>query len=96
MSDWLPIETAPFEMVSPSGREEDADPWLSWCLLWISDEFGGLPLVGGMDAGHWLYRIDDRACGEIQTVPTHWMPLPSPPIDEDKPRSSAGMLEGLV
>ena len=80
MSDpWQPISTAPFDMVSPSGREEDADPWLDWCLLWIPDAHGGLPIVGGMDAGIWLYRDAQRACGEIEINPTHWMPQPEPP-----------------
>ena len=79
--EWQPIDTAPFEMVSPTGRPEDADPWLSWCLLWIPDEFGGLPIVGGMDAGYWLYRDGQRACGALKTKPTHWMPLPDQPHD---------------
>jgi hypothetical protein len=72
MTDWQPISTAPFEYVH-------GQRWLEWCLLWIPDEHGGFPVVGGMDAEQWLFRDDERACGEIQTEPTHFMPLPQPP-----------------
>ena len=77
--EWRDIKTAPVDMVSPSGRAEDADPWIDWCLLWIPDKHGGLPIVGGMDAGTWLYRDEERRCGEIQTPPTHYMPIPAAP-----------------
>lgn len=79
---WRPISSAPFEMVSPSGRPEDADPWLDWCLLWVPDEHGGVEIVGGMDAGMWLERDADRCCGELERAPTYWMPLPAKPLTD--------------
>lgn len=73
-SPWRPITEAPFELIM-------GDRWLDWCLLWIHDEHGGFPIVGGMDAELWLFRDDERACGELVTEPTHWMPLPPAPTD---------------
>lgn len=82
--EWQPIETAPFEVLS------FGDKWLEWCLLWIPDQYGGFPIVGGMDADEWLWRDDNRACGGIETEPTHWMPLPPPPEQDQKQVDDAG------
>jgi hypothetical protein len=58
-------------------RKEEQDT--GWRLLWVPDEYGGLPIVGCMDAETWIYRDDERACGDLTKTPTHWMPLPPPP-----------------
>lgn len=69
---WQPIETAPFTF-------DDGRRWLTWCLLWVPDQYGGLAIVGGMNADEWLWRDDERACAGFQTAPTHWRHLPEPP-----------------
>ena len=68
-SPWRPIETG----------VQDTD----WRLLWVPDEHGGLPIVGCMDAETWIYRDDERACGYLTKLPSHWMPLPPPPKTEE-------------
>ncbi len=80
VTQWQPIETAPFEDVEYAPGMPP-DKWLTWCLLGRMDEFGWLEWVGGMDAGMWLHRDDRRACGDSE-VPTHWMPLPAAPTGE--------------
>ena len=70
--EWQPIETAPFTF-------DDGRRWLTWCLLWVPDQYGGLAIVGGMNADEWLWRDDERSCAGFQTAPTHWRHLPAPP-----------------
>ena len=74
MSDWQPIESAPFETDSATDEK-----WLAWCLLFVPDDYGGVVLVGGMSGGYWLHRDDRRRCSELENPPTHWMLLPKKP-----------------
>ena len=67
---------------SPWRLIEDGVQDTDWRLLWVPDEHGGLPIVGCMDAETWIYRDDERACGQLIKLPTHWMPLPPPPKKE--------------
>lgn len=65
MSDWQPIETAPKD-------------WTHVLLAFGSSVAEGYWLEG---ADLWLYAntsIDDESC--IIDDPTHWMPLPAPPV----------------
>lgn len=73
---WQPIETAPREPFDKYGHEEG--PTILIC--------GGF-----MDAcrpavrtGHWKGRRTnawcDTALGRCPKMPTHWMPLPHPPV----------------
>ena len=77
--DWQPITTAPFEDIfyAPGMSAK----WLTWSLLARKDDHGWVQWVGGMDAGMWLFREPERACGD-SPEPTHWMPLPQPPKEE--------------
>lgn len=70
--DWQPIETLPTKVVHDEHNSE-------WVLVWVPDKWGGFPIVGLLDSGTWLYRNDERECGEFENDPTHWMPLPEPP-----------------
>ena len=81
---WHPISEAPFDIVQTTGKPEDADPWLSWCLLARKDEHGWVEWVGGMDGGIWLGREDNRVCWECQP-PTYFQYLPAPPAAAEKP-----------
>lgn len=71
---WQPIATAPKE---------------GWVLLVESD---GEPIVGGyVDFGDDVpkgYKNGwfDNATGRYEITPTHWMPLPAPPVAEGETR----------
>jgi len=75
MTDWQPIETAP----------RDGKPVLVWnsgCSYWIASF--RLPLRGER------YYQDAHAVREWRddygrfATPTHWMPLPPPPVGAEK------------
>lgn len=73
---WQAIETLP----DVCGHEPPCgEGWHPPVLVYVPDRFGGVILVAQRDAGMWLFRDDTRACDELTTEPTHWMPLPDPP-----------------
>jgi hypothetical protein len=66
MSDWQPIETAP---------TDGAFVMLYWPTMSITR----YPVVGFNHGDEYGWELaDDRDYGEV--IPTHWMPLPSPPV----------------
>ena len=77
MSEWQPIETVPVITDFGTGCEWTEE----WFLLFVPDEYGGMMIVGSLEADEWIYRDAERACGALHEKPTHWMPLPPPPRD---------------
>lgn len=67
VSDWEPIETAPF-----------LDVWLMPCILGRQRPWGFETWVGQCSDGIWLVRDGNGGCFETDR-PTHWMPLPESP-----------------
>lgn len=85
LDGWRPIETVP-----SSYTKEPISRWVDWLLLGRYDDHGWVEWVGGMDADEWLDRDSERCCGASLT-PTHWQPLPQPPVHEtegDKSRDA--------
>ena len=73
---WQPIETAPREPFDKYGHEEG--PTILLCGGFMD---AGRPTVR---TGHWKGRRTnawcDTALGRCPKMPTHWMPLPHPPV----------------
>ena len=72
MSKWQLIETAPKQKVILLFAVTSSDPenWKMDTGHWL-DGFRGEP-------GYWIWEGRKLAAYEIQ--PTHWMPLPEPPL----------------
>ena len=65
--DWQPIETAPKD-----GTKFDA---------WIPDNFGGHRMCDmSFNTRGKLRRYGLLSDDELPRWPTHWMPLPAPPV----------------
>jgi hypothetical protein len=74
MSDWQPIETAPSN-----------EGWIGPCLFAKKEQWGWEIWVGQCDDGNiWLARCGEGICAD-GPVPTHWTPLPNPPLPGDHP-----------
>lgn len=70
MREWQPIETADKEayaILLTDGREVDVGGWVS-----AADQGAEMGEEYAIAAGWWFL-------GNIDMVPTHWMPLPDPP-----------------
>lgn len=78
MSEWQPISTAP----------KDGDQVLLWSEMW--EMTWGIQ-IGRFEAGKWWCQegsvgeddfdeIDEESGEPVLLGPTHWMPLPEPPI----------------
>ena len=69
MMEWQPIETAPMR-----GTE---------ILLW-APKFDG-PYYGRYEGKDWWVPDDplNKPWTQLITPPTHWMPLPEPPLDKE-------------
>lgn len=65
MSEWQPIETAPKDESGPS--------------IWLGDTGGMLPCY--WRHGEWFHTYADTPIRFIEGfTPTHWMPIPKPPV----------------
>lgn len=84
LTEWLPIETAPKDGTavlvmrdiwpgSETGRAEKCTGHNTYVAAWWADEGNSGEWVCYMD------RIEEPIC---PIEPTHWMPLPPPPIEE--------------
>lgn len=75
MSEWRPIETA------PKGETQ--------MLVWDGEDIS--IACNDNDGRYWTAMADGRAAredsyGDIDDIwiePTHWMPLPAPPTNQD-------------
>jgi hypothetical protein len=70
MSGWMPIETAPLENVGALRQH-----------IIISDGRYVMVAWYNLAAGDWY----NTACHRIAGQPTHWMPLPNPPLHSPNP-----------
>lgn len=89
MSQWQPIETAPIKF------KESGPPMLLYCpgvTSWNRYDDASPILVGAWDGHTWYSDIGDVDQGYESTGayfdreplrPTHWMPLPPPPQQEE-------------
>lgn len=79
MSEWQAIEMLPH-----CGTPEDqviCGKWHGSVLVWVPDQYGGMMMVAQLDSDIWLCGPDkNRAFTELTVEPTHWMPLPDPPL----------------
>lgn len=84
--EWQPIETA------PNGVAINGEPGVCWMMLAIPDGEGSYIRQNGMRIGDRFFAALTFYCGgkfegkqfelrESEVKPTHWMPLPEPPID---------------
>ena len=83
MSDWQPIETAP----------KDGTAILVWCPGTVDSVHVSKLMVAVWDPDEWnaddvrgafrYNRYDSGVYGVLDwdDEPTHWMPLPKPPVD---------------
>lgn len=76
MSQWRPIETAPKDG-TPVLVARNLDDWWGWNVGWATWEGEGY--VSG-----WVSRGFGETPGNLGLAhPTHWMPLPPPPQQEE-------------
>lgn len=77
MSDWLPIETAPKDGTQILVySKEDGVMWVSW-------ETEQVFLPGYKPEKKWCVpgsHQDEQGGAYTTSNPTHWMPVPEPPI----------------
>lgn len=89
MGEWQPIETAPRDtnvlLFRPQCRD---DKYGGVCLAryMTGRKGGGLVRVG------WRVFHEPYYVSEIADSPTHWMPLPEPPIAIELCRWASGMV----
>ena len=79
MSEWQPIETAPKDGTPFFGWEEPqrGNQW-PVVIMWSEYDDEGKDEIG--EEGFWLYCEELLADVAGEAEPTHWMPLPNPPI----------------
>jgi hypothetical protein len=83
---WQPIETAPRDATAvlvmsdnwpgtKSGRAEKCNGHNTYVAQWWAGENHG--------AGAWICYMDMVRDPDCPITPTHWMPLPPPPRDQE-------------
>lgn len=68
MSEWKPIESAPRNLHVLTYNAKSNYPHLVEECCWIAE---------CDEDGDWVIMLDGQIC-----EPTHWMPLPPPPLDK--------------
>ena len=87
MSNWNPIETAPKDGTAvlvmrdiwpgtSTGRAIECNGHNTYVAEW----WGG---DNDSDEGHWVCYMDAVLDPDCPIEPTHWMPLPFPPADQE-------------
>lgn len=79
MSEWKPIDTAPKDgtTVLLSTLDIDAAQYVIAAFFEGSADFGGSP-----DDGPGWYLYPTNGNHQVIGEPTHWMPLPQPPVQD--------------
>ena len=76
--DWQPIETAPKDgepiLVAGGVTMFDAETFETWRTLY------GVQMAYGFYGDAWLGGCGSEAGSQHWLRPTHWMPLPPPPV----------------
>ena len=73
MSEWQPIETAPKD----ARRILISDQFGIYIAQWAQDAELGQAKTG---PGWQIFSCEDCWYSYVATNPTHWMPLPEPPL----------------
>lgn len=87
MNRWKPIETAPRDGTAvlvmsddwpgtSSGRAEECCGHNTYVAEWWSEENNG--------HGAWICYMSSPCEPECPVEPTHWMPLPDPPMIQER------------
>jgi hypothetical protein len=81
MADWQPIETAPKDgteiiLYRPSDEHRSAKRWISWWYDKTETQYGRITYEVHEWWGGTFLSDPERRPPE----PTHWMPLPEPPV----------------
>lgn len=82
---WQPIETAPRDGTAilvmsddwpgtKTGRAEECNGHNTYVAQWWGDE----------EDGRWVCYMDAVQDPDCPIKPTHWMPLPPPPIEQER------------
>lgn len=82
MTDWQPIETAPkdgTEILGWCPYHGSAGRGSTWVIRWNEEKHTKKPRPY-FDASGWVWGVTDLR----KHQPTHWMPLPAPPLKEPK------------
>lgn len=85
MDKWQPIETAPKDGTEIIVGMDMATVWVVHVAFWVQvDE--DMKLMGDWsdsDTGWWSYIRGSVTQEKLEGIyePTHWMPLPKPPVD---------------
>jgi len=79
MTDWQPIETAPRDGTDVIVGFDRADTWIVHVAWWRTGEEYGCT---ANDRGWWSYTLGSVTQEQLDEdrTPTHWMPLPDPPV----------------
>lgn len=89
-NDWQPIETAPKDEIDCGYDGLIARRILAWDKQWDAT---GCAVTAYWDIDHWqVYGRDDNT---IHFKPTHWMPLPAPPNNEQQEGVSMSLHERM-
>ena len=95
MGEWQPIETAPKSTTRPTryGNEVQGEYFLAYCPDMKSPHTNP---KAAMCVCWWEPHMDDgkgrwQGEGDFPLHPTHWMPLPEPPM-----RVGGGMAGGVL
>lgn len=89
-SAWQPIATAPRDGTDIIVGYDFASIWVVHVAFWNDQNSYGEKLPEGHEEIGWWSYIENSVTQTLlanSNMPTHWMPLPTPPNDQTWPRS---------